>query len=152
MPILQSAKLIFNLNIQRAWFSFNLVNSSFHIPFRSWTLIVVKILCLDLLVAKLLYKSKCPSVRISVCQPRLVGNVIFSAPNWDIAPIFLCRFPSLMSIYSVNILSICLSVMLRKALLLMDVFILVLFIIILSTWNSTVLKNWKVGHTIEISN
>ena len=38
------------------------------------------------LVAKLLYKSKCPSV----CQPRLGGNVIFSAPNWDIAPIFWC--------------------------------------------------------------
>ncbi len=35
------------------------------------------------LVAKLLYKSKCPSV----CQPRLGGNVIFSAPNWDRAPI-----------------------------------------------------------------
>ncbi len=32
-----------------------------------------------------------------------------------------------MSIYSVNILSVCLSVMLQKALLLMDVFILVLF-------------------------
>ena len=33
-----------------------------------------------------------------------------------------------MSIYSVNILSVCLSVMLQKALLLMDVFILVIFI------------------------
>ncbi len=37
------------------------------------------------LVAKLLYKSKCPSV----CQPRLGGNVIFSAPNWDIAQILV---------------------------------------------------------------
>ncbi len=32
-----------------------------------------------LLVAKLLYKSKCSSV----CQPLLGGNVIFSAPNLD---------------------------------------------------------------------
>ncbi len=32
-------------------------------------------------VAKLLYKSKCPSVSMSICQPRLGGNVIFSAPN-----------------------------------------------------------------------
>ena len=32
---------------------------------------------LGFLVAKLLYKSKCPSV----CQLRLGGNVIFSAPN-----------------------------------------------------------------------
>ncbi len=31
------------------------------------------------LVAKLLYKSKCPSV----CQPLLGGNVIFSAPIWN---------------------------------------------------------------------
>ena len=30
------------------------------------------------LVAKLLYKSKCPSVRMSVCQPRLGGNVILN--------------------------------------------------------------------------
>ena len=41
------------------------------------------------LVAKLLYKSKCPSV----CQPRLGGNVIFPAPNWDIAPIFFVQIP-----------------------------------------------------------
>ena len=33
------------------------------------------------LVAKLLYKSKCPSVCPSVRIPRLGGNVIFSAPN-----------------------------------------------------------------------
>ena len=38
------------------------------------------------LEAKILYKSKCSSV----CQPRLRENVIFSAPNWDIAPIFVC--------------------------------------------------------------
>ncbi len=31
------------------------------------------------------------SVRLSVCQPRLGGNVIFSAPNWDIAPIFFVQ-------------------------------------------------------------
>ncbi len=36
------------------------------------------------LVANLLYRSKCPSVS------RLGGNVIFLAPNWDFAPIFLC--------------------------------------------------------------
>ena len=41
------------------------------------------------LVAKLLYKSECPSV----CQPRLGGNVIFSAPNWDIDQIFLVQIP-----------------------------------------------------------
>ena len=45
------------------------------------------------LVAKLLYKSKCPSVHLSVCQPRLGGNVIFSAPDWDIAPIFFVQIP-----------------------------------------------------------
>ena len=33
------------------------------------------------LVAKLHYKSKCPSICPSVRQPRLGGNVIFSAPN-----------------------------------------------------------------------
>ena len=39
------------------------------------------------LVAKLLYKSKC----LSKCPSTTFrGNVIFSAPNWDIAPIFLC--------------------------------------------------------------
>ena len=37
-----------------------------------------------------------------------------------------------MSIYSVNILSVCLSVMLQKALLLMDVFILVFLKIMIS--------------------
>ncbi len=37
---------------------------------------------IQLLVAKLLYKANvCPSVCLSVCQPRLGGNVIFSAPN-----------------------------------------------------------------------
>ena len=41
------------------------------------------------------------SVRLSVCQPRLGGNVIFSASNWDIGPIF-------------EHLSICLSVMLQS--------------------------------------
>ena len=30
---------------------------------------------------------------MSVCQPRLGGNVIFSAPNWDIAPIFFVQIP-----------------------------------------------------------
>ena len=33
--------------------------------------------------------SVCPSVR----QHRLEGNVIFSAPNWDIAPIFFVQIP-----------------------------------------------------------
>ncbi len=33
------------------------------------------------LVAKLLYKSKCPFVSMSVCMSGLGGNVIFSAPN-----------------------------------------------------------------------
>ena len=33
------------------------------------------------------------SIRLSVCQPRLGGNVIFSAPNWDIAPIFFVQIP-----------------------------------------------------------
>ena len=33
------------------------------------------------------------SVRMSVCQPRLGGNVIFSAPNWDIASIFFVQIP-----------------------------------------------------------
>ncbi len=37
------------------------------------------------LVAKLLYKSKCPSLCLYVCLSGLGGNVIFSAPNWDIA-------------------------------------------------------------------
>ena len=44
---------------------------------------------LSFLVAKLLYKSKWPSV----CQPRLGENVIFSAPNWDIAPFFFVQIP-----------------------------------------------------------
>ncbi len=62
-----------------------------------------------------------------VCMSvRFRGNVIFSVPIWDIAPIFLCRFPSYMSIYSVNVLSVCLLVMLQKALQLMDVFLLVM--------------------------
>ncbi len=30
---------------------------------------------------------------LSVCQPRLGGNVIFSAPNLDIAPIFFVQIP-----------------------------------------------------------
>ena len=34
------------------------------------------------LVANLLYKSKFPSVRMSVCLPRLGENVIFSAPKF----------------------------------------------------------------------
>ena len=33
------------------------------------------------------------SVRLSVCQPRLGGNVLFLAPNWDIAPIFCVQIP-----------------------------------------------------------
>ncbi len=45
------------------------------------------------LVAKLLYNYLCPSVcpyvRPSV-RHNLGGNVIFSAPNWDIAPISFC--------------------------------------------------------------
>ena len=94
----------------------------------------------DFLVAKLFHKSKCPSISMSVCPSGLGGNVIFSAPNWDIAPIFLCWFPSKMSIYSVNILSICLSVMLQKALLLMDVVILVYLSIDLV---------WKHFHTFK---
>ena len=43
------------------------------------------------LVAKLLYKSKCLSVHMSISQPRLGGNVIFSAPIWDIALIFFVQ-------------------------------------------------------------
>ena len=38
-------------------------------------------LAIAFLVAKLLYKYKCPSVCPYVRQPRLGGNVIFSAPN-----------------------------------------------------------------------
>ncbi len=40
-----------------------------------------KTLQLYFLVAKLLYKSKCPSVCLSECMSGLGGNVIFSAPN-----------------------------------------------------------------------
>ena len=32
-------------------------------------------------------------VRLSVCQPRFGGNVIFSAPDWDIAPILFVQIP-----------------------------------------------------------
>ena len=32
---------------------------------------------------------------MSVCQPRLGGNVIFSVPNWDIAIIFFVQIPLL---------------------------------------------------------
>ncbi len=44
----------------------------------------------------LLFSSKATlkkqmSVRLSVCQPRLGGHVIFSAPNWDIAPIYFVQ-------------------------------------------------------------
>ena len=53
-----------------------------------------------------------------------MGNVIFSAPNWDIAQIFFVQIPLINE--HVNILSVSLSVMLQKALLLMDVFILFL--------------------------
>ncbi len=35
------------------------------------------------------------SVRLCVRQPRLGGNVIFSATNWDIAPIFCVQIPLL---------------------------------------------------------
>ena len=38
-----------------------------------------------------------------VCLSGLGGNVIFSAPNLDIAPIFFVQIPSSMSIYSINI-------------------------------------------------
>ena len=59
------------------------------------------------LVAQLLYKSKCPSVCmyvcLSVCLSGLGGNVILSAPNWDIAKFFcVCRFPN-----NYNILIFC---------------------------------------------
>ncbi len=63
---------------------------------------------------------------MSVCQPRLVGNVLFSAPNRDIAPIFV-QIP-LTNEHLFYKLSVCLSVMLQKALLLIDVFILVYFV------------------------
>ncbi len=65
--------------------------------------------------------SVLPSVRLYVYLSGLGGNAIFSAPNWDIAPILFVQIPLIMSIYSVNILNVCLSVMLQKALLLMDV-------------------------------
>ena len=46
------------------------------------------------LITKLLYKIKCPSVCLSdcmsVCPSGLGGNVIFSAPNWNIARIIFC--------------------------------------------------------------
>ena len=65
------------------------------------------------------------SVRMSVSLSGLGGNVIFSAPIYKIKlSFFVCTFLLYMSIYSVNILSFCLSVMLQKALLLMDVVIL----------------------------
>ncbi len=61
------------------------------------------------------------SVRLSVCQPRLGGNVIFSAPYLDIAPILFVHIPL------INEHLFCKYVnMLQKALLLMDVFILIL--------------------------
>ncbi len=51
-------------------------------------------ICSRFLVAKLLYKSKYPSVCMCVCKyvclSGLGGNVIFSASNWDIAPIYFC--------------------------------------------------------------
>ena len=47
------------------------------------------------LVAKLLYKYKWLSVCPSVRQPRLWGNVIFSAPNWDRAQFFFVQIPLL---------------------------------------------------------
>ncbi len=62
-----------------------------------------------------------------ICPSGLGGNVIFSAPIEISVQFLLCRFPSWMSTYSVNILSVCLSVMLQKALLHMNVFILVFF-------------------------
>ena len=64
------------------------------------------------------------SVRLSVCQPRLEGNVIFSAPILDIAPIFFVQVP-LMNEHIFCKYFVCLSVgNATKALLLMDVFIL----------------------------
>ncbi len=46
------------------------------------------------LLAKLLYKSKCPSFCLSVCMSlRFRGKRNFSAPNWDIAPFFFVQIP-----------------------------------------------------------
>ncbi len=60
-----------------------------------------------------------------MCQPRLGGNVIFSAPNWDIAPIFFVQIP-LLNEHLFCKYFVRLSVgNATKALLLMDVFILV---------------------------
>ena len=62
-----------------------------------YLIVIHSFLLYFLLVVRLLYKSKCPSVcqsvRVSVCQPRLGGNLIFSDPNWDIAPIFFVQNP-----------------------------------------------------------
>ncbi len=59
--------------------------------------LILGISFLFFLVAKLLYKSKCPSVCMyvcmAVCLSGLGGNVIFSAPNWDIVPIFFVQIP-----------------------------------------------------------
>ncbi len=69
------------------------------------------------------------SDRLSVCQPRLGENVIFSALKLDIAPIFFVQIPfineHLFCKYFVR-LSVGNA---TKALLLMDVFILVLYTI-----------------------
>ncbi len=63
--------------------------------------------------------------RLSVCQPRLGGNVIFSAHNWEFAPIFCCTDSPHKWAYILKCF-VRLSVgNATEALLLMDVFILV---------------------------
>ncbi len=88
------------------------VNLFVNVCLRAWALSFW--LLTSFLVAKLLYKSKFPSV----CQPRLGENVIFSAPNCDIAPIFFvhlfCKYFVRLSVGNAT-----------KALLLIDVSILV---------------------------
>ena len=68
------------------------------------------------------------SVRLSVYQPRLGGNVIFAATKLDIAPIFFVQIPlindHLFCKYFVR-LSVGNA---KKALLLMGVFILVFIV------------------------
>ncbi len=92
------------------------------------------------LVAKLLYKSKCSSV----CQPCLGGNVIFSAPNWYIAPIFLVQITlineHLFCKYFVHLL--------QKTLLLMDVVILVFF---LGASSAAAIGTKTANYTIRVS-
>ena len=84
-PVLGNLFYNFVIQIIFLCFSSHLYSSGFKIYSQDLYEKCIKIIELppehSLLAAKLLYKSKCPSVCMYVCLSGLGGNVIFSAPN-----------------------------------------------------------------------